>query len=290
MLKALTLIIASTSIALASEPIHVVGGTTVALGAYPDAVAVLAADAACTGTLIAPDVVLTAGHCIEVNPVEVILDTTDYMQPGGEVIQVKSATAYPNWAHAYDVGVLVLEHPASKKPRAIASACTAKDLVDDGKVRVVGFGLTDKAGTGDNSKLHTALLTVTDAACTGTPDCVAKIAPAGEFVAGGNGKDACFGDSGGPIYLDDALIGVVSRGMASDSQPCGGGGIYVRADAVAAWIEKTTKRKLTYATCSKSDAPDVEADDDDGGGCSAAGGAALPIGLLGMLGLRRRRR
>ena len=60
--------------------------------------------------------------------------------------------------------------------------------------------------------------------------------------------DACFGDSGGPLYIDvgngAALIGVVSRGSSSPGEPCGGGGVYVRADKVVAWIQKTTGRKL----------------------------------------------
>ena len=290
----LTTVLAVSSSIARAEPAPVVGGSTVTKGAWPDAVAVLAQTAACTGTLIAPDVVLTAGHCIEVSPVEVIVDSVDYAQRGGEVIRVKSATAYPDWQHAYDVGVLVLEHPAAAKPRAIASPCTAKELVVDAKVRVVGFGLTTQAGTGDNTKLHQAMLTVTDPTCAGDPSCAAAIAPAGEFMAGGDGKDACFGDSGGPIYLGDALIGVVSRGVASAGKPCGGGGIYVRADTVAGWIEHVTKRKLTRASCDKADGDgDATASD---GGCAATGGAGLPVAFAGLAGLagiarvRRRRR
>ena len=281
------LLVLSASTALAA-PAPVVGGTTVPEGAWPDAVAVLAQSAACTGTLIAPDVVLTAGHCIEVAPVEVIVAATDYAQPGGEVIRVKSATAYPNWRDTYDVGVLVLERASATPPRAIASACTAEQLVTGAKVRVVGFGLTTQAGTGDNTKLHQAQLTVVDPTCTTEAACASAVAPHGEFVAGGGGKDACFGDSGGPIYLGDALIGVVSRGMAVAGKPCGGGGIYVRADAVAGWIERVTKRKLTRASCDKADG---ETPADGGTGCSAgAGTAAAPFALLGLALVRRRRR
>src|SRR5690349_19677345 len=81
----------------------VVGGTVVKPGVWPDAVAVLARDALCTGTLIAPDVVLTAGHCIETNPVEVIVGSVDLSNGGGKAIHVKKAIAYPDWQRAYDV-------------------------------------------------------------------------------------------------------------------------------------------------------------------------------------------
>jgi len=290
MLKILSFtLVLSTSIAFAA-PAPVVGGTTVPKGEWPDAVAVLADTAACTGTLIAPDVVLTAGHCIEVAPKVVVIDSVDYNDNTGEVIAVTSATAYPDWQHKYDVGVLVLAHPSMTVPRAIAAPCTAKDLVVNAQVRVVGFGLTTQAGTGDNSKLHQAELTVTDPKCTSLADCQKSVAPTGEFIAGGNGVDACFGDSGGPIYLGDALIGVVSRGMAEAGKPCGDGGIFIRADTVVGWIEQVTKRKLVRATCDKTDGEDPAAED-TGGGCSAGGAAGLlPIALGGLALIRRRRR
>jgi secreted trypsin-like serine protease len=274
----------------------VVGGTSVPAGEWPDAVAVLASDAMCTGTLIAPDVVLTAGHCIETHPVEVVVGSVELTKPGGMAIKVKSATAYPNWQNSYDVGVLVLDHAAPVAPRAIASACDVKEHLTAGaKVRVVGFGLTTKDGTGDNTRLHEAMLPVVDPMCTQDSACEPAVAPGGEFTAGGDGVDACFGDSGGPIYLDTtsgpALVGVVSRGEAVIGEPCGGGGVYVRADAVASWIEKTTHRKLTRSTC---DAPaDGEGDGSDAaaneaGGCSATrgvvgGGALLGLGILAVL-------
>ena len=276
----LSTLLFTTTTAFAATPAPVVGGTSVPAGEYPDVALVIAPMALCTGTLIAPDVVLTAGHCIETDPKEVLLGSIDYTKSTGEVIAVKSATAYPSWESEFDVGVLVLEHESKAKPRPIAAACTANNLDAGASVKLVGFGLTDAAGTGDNSKLHQAMLTVSDPSCTTDPACAAKVAPNGEFVAGGAGKDSCFGDSGGPIYLQDALIGVVSRGVGTSTEPCGGGGIYVRADRVAAWIERVSGRKVTRSTC------DAPADDSgsnnsaemtpetSAGGCSATGGVA----------------
>src|SRR5450755_777674 len=160
----------------------VVGGTTVPAGAYPDVALVVAPMALCTGTLIAPDVVLTAGHCIDTNPKEVLLGSVDYNAPDGEVIPVKSATAYPSWQTQFDVGVLVLDHASKAKPRPIAAACTAKDLKAGASVTLVGFGLTTSAGTGDNTKLHEVALTVTDPSCADDPSCAAAVAPNAEFI------------------------------------------------------------------------------------------------------------
>ncbi len=284
----LTFVLCFSSVALAAGlPSPVVGGTTVPAGEWPDAVAVLAANAACTGTLIAPDVVLTAGHCIGVDPQVVIANSVDYAGTGGESIRVKTATAYPSWQTSYDVGVLVLDHAAKTKPRAVAAECTAEELVPGAKVRVVGFGLTTKTGTGDNTKLHQAELPVDDASCTQDASCEAKVAPDGEFTAGGDGTDACFGDSGGPVYLgtgDNAsVIGVVSRGLALPGEPCGNGGVYIRADKVVSWIEKTTGRTIARASCpgGKADG-DEEPASDSSGGCSAANGV-VGFGVLAMV-------
>src|SRR4029077_7334632 len=165
----------------APSSVPVVGGTAVPPGKWPDAVAVIAPTAACTGTLIAPDVVLTAGHCIETHPKLVVVGSVDYAKPGGDVIAVKGAVAYPAWQTHYDVGVLVLERAAATKPRPIAAGCNVYDLVGGADVTVVGFGLTTKSGTGDNTKLHQATIPVTDPTCADTAGCAAAIAPGGEF-------------------------------------------------------------------------------------------------------------
>jgi secreted trypsin-like serine protease len=260
----------------------VVGGTTVPVGEYPDVALVVAPMALCTGTLIAPDVVLTAGHCIDTNPKEVLIGSVDYTQQTGEVIPVKSATAYPSWDSQFDVGVLVLDHDSKAKPRPIAAACTAKQLAVGANVKLVGFGLTTAAGNGDNTKLHQATLVVSDPSCTSDPSCAAAVAPNAEFIAGGEGKDSCFGDSGGPIYLDNALIGVVSRGIGTNAKPCGGGGVYVRADRVVEWIEKTTGKSVSRSTC---DAPaDGPGSDEDAAAPAAGGCSTAPVSASGVAG------
>ena len=268
-----------------SSTLPVVGGTTVKPGIWPDAVAVLSDTAACTGTLITPDVVLTAGHCIETEPVVVVVDTVDYGKPGGEPIKVKWSLAYPHWQDAYDVGVVVLDHPAAIKPRVVASACSAREgLVSGALVQLVGFGLTTKSGTGSNTRLHEAPIAVIDAICSADPACVAAIAPAGEFTAGGHGADACFGDSGGPVYLHTAagpaLIGVVSRASAVSGPACGDGGVYVRADKVISWVQQVTHEKVLRTRCpGAGDDGDEDAATDDisgaGGALGSSGGCAV---------------
>ncbi len=283
--------------------VPVVGGTAVKPGAFPDVVAVLGADGSmCSGTLIAADLVLTAGHCIEGDPIEVIIGSIDLVRPDGDRRRVKWARAYPDWLDSYDVGLVMLENPVSQKARAIAQRCGGRDVFKAGlPLRLVGFGLTTTSGQGDNTRLHEAVLPLVDTTCTSDPSCNAAVAPGGEFTAGGRGTDACFGDSGGPVYIETpngkALIGVVSRGLVSWTEPCASGGVYVRADKVVAWIERVSGRKVDRLACyDPADADDHEVL--DAAVCNAAGAAsaralqsgfAISCAVLLMVGLRRRR-
>lgn len=294
MLRTLAVVLAFTATASAGTAnAPVVGGSTAPLGKWPDAVAVLGTKGSCTGTLIAPDVVLTAGHCAEIEPTVVIANTNDYTSPDGARIEITSTTAYPDWQHSYDISVIVLAHPVSGvTPRQVGTACTFAELAPAMAVHLVGFGLTSEAGTGDNTLLNEAMAPVVDPDCSHGHGCNGSIAPGGEFVAGGAGTDSCFGDSGGPVYFDTdrgpVVIGAVSRGVDGAAEPCGGGGIYVRTDKVVHWIESTTGRAVAKDDCGLgSDASAVETS----GGCAASGrGGIGGLFALGLLALRRRRR
>ncbi|MDX2090197.1 MAG: trypsin-like serine protease [Kofleriaceae bacterium] len=279
----------------AAQPAPVVGGSKVPTGAWPDVAAVIAEAGTCSGTLVAPDVVLTAGHCIDIAPYEVVLASTDYAR-GGERIAVKAARAFPAWWDRFDAGVLILERAARTPPRLVASACTANALLKNGTpLRIVGFGATTPAGDDRNTRLYEATIPILDAYCETDESCGEAARPKGEFTAGGRGTDSCFGDSGGPAFVDTpagpALVGVVSRGLDVPGQPCGNGGVYVRADKLISWIQSVTSRQLTRTSC---DGPRDAAEPVEEGGCMAApgtaGGAWATASLLWVLARARNRR
>ena len=199
-------------------------------------------------------------------------------------------------------------------------------------MEIVGYGATDPQGEQYGTRLLRGVTTITDADCSDA-SCNGSVSPGGELIAGGNGVDSCFGDSGGPVYLQtadaDYLIGVTSRGLESSPTPCGGGGIYTRADAVATWIEQESGATLPMADCqsdgggnSAPEEPGEPGDESPGeggepggdsdsqpgdgsgdgtgqstvtGGCSAGGdsplgSAAFLLLLMAAAGLRRRAR
>ena len=306
--RALVLLLVASATAHAGNA-PVVGGTTVPAGKWPDAVAVIGAQGSCTGTLIAPTVVVTAGHCAEVNPSQIIANTTDYAVQGGVHVNVRSVTSYPAWQSTYDLAVIVLANPvAGIEPRAVGIDCTYDGFTSGSQVHLVGFGLIDEAGSGNNTALHEAMAPVTDPTCTVGNGCQDSVAPGGEFVAGGSGTDSCFGDSGGPVYLDTprgpVVIAAVSRGVNGAPTACGGGGIYVRIDKLVPWIETTTGVAIAKDKCAAqpegggSDGSGSNAgssSDVDGdtvtAGCAASNSQSLaPLALIGLALARRRRR
>ena len=250
------------SVATAGEPDHgpisVVGGEPVESGDWPDAAALMFHDVfACSAVLIAPDVVLTAGHCFG-SPYslkkQVVLDTNDY-EVGGISINIAEQYVYPDPLRTFDIAVFVLEESAPVAHRPLLLDCLADDWLQEGlDVSVVGFGATDPDGVSRNQILHEARTTVRVPACPdGKYGCNPQVSPDGELVAGGDGVDSCVGDSGGPLYAHTPkgiyLVGITSRAALPAETACGGGGIYVRADAIADWVESVTGRTLDRPSC-----------------------------------------
>src|SRR5258706_15864737 len=103
---------------------RIIGGSAVQAGDFLDCVAV-GSDAqwGCTGTLIGPNVVVTAGHCADfATRVYFGLDVT---QPG-RIVRVKKRVRHPKYHRAgkhNDLMVLLLESDvANVAPRGLASS------------------------------------------------------------------------------------------------------------------------------------------------------------------------
>lgn len=214
--------------------VEIVGGT--ATEQFPDCCAVGNAQGFfCSGTLIAPRVVVTADHCRQVD--RIFLKGSDITRPHeGEVIAVLRQVSHPE----VDLSVLILAHESTVTPRSVAENL---DLAGITMVTVAGFGTIDLhgiVGYGVKRMVDVPIMTV-DCSAPDDPKHYGCL-PGREIVAGHRGllRDSCRGDSGGPLYIKIAdsyfLLGLTSRGVRGGFTACGDGGIYVRVDRCMGWV------------------------------------------------------
>ncbi|MEO8687971.1 MAG: serine protease [Solirubrobacteraceae bacterium] len=251
----LALAAAGAALALSAAPsMAIVGGSDAAAGEYPSVAEISFGQSfLCTGTLIAPNYVLTAGHCGSITgaavaspaawPAPLIDVRIGSNQPGqGELVPVSQAIVEPDYlaTTGHDITLLKLSRNSTRTPTHVVGTGGASLWAPSALEEIVGFGTTSEGGDTPATLQKAKVPVTTDAYCAGAySDFEAATMLCAGYPQGGT--DTCQGDSGGPMFGRDAAGAPKVVGATSYGEGCarpGRPGVYARVggDALREWI------------------------------------------------------
>ncbi len=198
----------------------------------------------CTGTLLAPKIVLTAGHCAgepgEFSGMRIFTESNvengnnNYPFPGPNTIEAKAWHAHPQFTEAafylHDVGVIELSSAVTLPSSAYGRLPSVNQLdvlhpSSKTTFTAVGYGL---------QRINPVFVQSDLIRMYATPHLIqinTGFTGAGSLLLSNNASTGgtCFGDSGGPNYLgvSNVVAGVTSFGL---NGTCGGTGGVFRLD------------------------------------------------------------
>jgi trypsin len=231
----------------------IVGGTKA--GSYPWMAAVANTTGGslfdrqfCGGSLIAPDWILTAAHCLDgevAEGLQILVNFNDLEDSSGAVIRgVKGIYIHPSYRDVSgdlynDVALILLDAPInSVTPIDVATSPVA--VTTGAAVRAIGWGDTKSSPRfpTELQEVDLAIASITSARqAYGVSNLDSR-----HLAAIAGGKDTCGGDSGGPLFdLDGAnggasplLVGITSYGLGCAVRDIPG--IYANVGNFFPWI------------------------------------------------------
>jgi len=225
----------------------ITGGEATPAGAWPT---VAWLDNGCSGVLVAPDVVLYAGHCGVDASTAWFGDALDIIvaeekglvaeSSATKQVAIDECRAHPESGLGLgtDVAFCLLSEPvlAASYIPPIALGCAREQVQQGAQLTLVGFGI-DGNGV---EMLGTKRSTAAETSSVGR-----------ELVVGDEQRGPCAGDSGGPALVavvahdqraEWALAGILSSGV--DGTTCSAG-YYTDLSQLTGWLEKAAARDVT---------------------------------------------
>jgi hypothetical protein len=241
----------------------VIGGHNTTVAKYPSLAYIEGVQAtdgyACTGTVVAPRVVLTAGHCVEdvesgslVEPTRIGVATgVSNLQKiaKANISRVERVLVNPNFNPSKlrgDAGLLILSSPVTATPIRLASTTTDAPLYEAGtELQIAGWGLDELGKEHRPNQLQTGTVPIQSSSrCkAGLRFFYPFFDPSIQLCTLDTHHHVifCHGDSGGPGMTTGAdgmpvEIGVISLndGVCNPHDPA----VYTRVDQIQPWVQK----------------------------------------------------
>jgi secreted trypsin-like serine protease len=237
----------------------IVDGTTAEPGSFPWLAVVFhegaGEDFQCSGTVLAPNVILTAAHCAEdvgsgrrysASGYAVVTGNVDWTRTPRQILGVSLTVVYPGFKRSNasgDAALLILATPTSAPALALASRRSDAAQLDAGRGAVMaGWGETFAGGPAPSALRWARTALQSPAFCRRHTRAFLSSEEICTLDTPARQTDACFGDSGGPLL--GALPGsgeLVELGVASHlyseclaSSPV----VYTRADLIRIWVQE----------------------------------------------------
>lgn len=195
----------------------------------------------CTGSIIREDLILAAAHCIidsrddvkTFDPSSIPISVQVGYETDGQIKYLSIATpeifVHPKYIYKvkYDLAIIKVHQSLLKDDRTVAQLPQYK-LGIESHCTMAGFG--EKNSIDKLKSLELTKINVNSTLFTLCPyQFIFKIMRTNVLCVVLSEKGPCLGDSGGPLFCDGKMYGVLSRGVV-DNVCSGGAGLIVYED------------------------------------------------------------